>query len=73
VALTEGIEWPDLRVTALRALAYVMQCSDRPEEAAGALRECVALYEAKGFRPSADAIRAELADLAAPSSARRTC
>ena len=61
VTLTDGTEWLDLRVTALRALADVMRLMGREEEAALALRSCIAMYVAKGFPRSAEQIRAELA------------
>jgi class 3 adenylate cyclase/tetratricopeptide (TPR) repeat protein len=63
VSLTDGTDWPDIRVIALRALADALRRGGREEEAAAALRECITLYEAKGFGPSAQVIRADLADL----------
>ena len=63
VTLTDGIEWPDLRVTALRALADTQRRNGRVAEGLATLRECIALYEAKGFEPSAERLRAEVAEL----------
>jgi tetratricopeptide (TPR) repeat protein len=62
VGLTDGLEWTDVRAAALRALADVLRVQGREGEAAASLRECVDLYERKGFGPAAEVLRAELAE-----------
>ena len=65
VGYAEGTEFLDYHADALLVLAEVLRLAGRPEEAASALEEAVALYERKGNVVSAAKARALLEEVAA--------
>ena len=60
VALAEGTDAIGLHADALASLGAVLVAQGRGDEAASALREALALYEAKGNVVSAAAVRRHL-------------
>jgi hypothetical protein len=57
VAMTEGVAAPLLRAQALTDRAVVLAEAGRSEDADGDFAGAVALYEAKGSRVAAEAVR----------------
>ncbi len=68
VAVAAATEYAQFTAEARIALADVLRMADRPEEAVHELEEALRIYERKEFELSADAVRAELAELQSSGS-----
>ncbi len=71
VAIAEATEFVILHADALAALAEVLGLAGRPDEAAAARQEAIAVYEAKGATAAADRLRSLPGDGQAPVSERK--
>ena len=67
VAIAFETDFPDIRASALLALAHVLRAAQRNDEALEAVQKAVTIYEAKGDRVSADRARLLVSELAATS------
>ena len=63
VSLAGETDWSNDHAAACVALGEVLRTRGRPQEAEGAIREALALYEAKGNTVAAEEVRALLAGL----------
>ena len=68
VAMAAGSEYAQFTAEARIALADVLRIAGRPDEAARELEKALRIYEQKEFELSADAVRAQLAELQSSSS-----
>jgi class 3 adenylate cyclase len=68
VAVAAASEYAQFTAEARIALADVLRMADRPDEAVHELEEALRIYERKEFELSADAVRAELAELQSSGS-----
>jgi class 3 adenylate cyclase/tetratricopeptide (TPR) repeat protein len=68
VAVAAASEYAQFTAEARIALADVLRIADRPDEAVHELQEALRIYERKEFELSADAVRAELAELQSSGS-----
>ena len=63
VAVAAASEYAQFTAEARIGLADVLRSAGRPDEARRELEEALRIYERKEFELSADAVRAELAEL----------